>query len=1725
MTDRPAAPRTGSEVAVIGMACRVPGARSLDAFWANLRDGVESVSRFSDAELRAAGVAPELMADPRYVKSRAVVADIESFDASFFGFSAREAELADPQHRLLLEAAWEALEHAGCRPGARASVGVFAGIGLNAYLLRHIYPNRDRLGAVDQFQVFLGNDRDFASTRLSYKLNLTGPSLDVQTACSTSLVAVHLACASLLNGDCDLALAGGASIHLPQVDGYMHQEGMIFSSDGHCRAFDARADGTVGGSGAGIVVLKRLDAARADADVIHAVILGSAINNDGAAKIGYTAPSIEGQAAVIREAHAVAGVDPVDVSYIEAHGTGTSLGDPIEVAALAAAFGTSPPGQCGLGSVKTNIGHLDAAAGVIGLIKTILALEHRTLPPSLHFERPNPQIDFARTPFYVVRERRPWDTPPGSARIAGVSSFGIGGTNAHAVVEEAPPPAPSGPSRQSHLLVLSAKTPTALAEMSRNLSAYLGSNTCTLADVSYSLATGRHAFEYRRAVAAPTREEAIRSLAAPDAVGASRHGGPSGQRPLLYACGGDATSCQGLVRELPELDLAAASHADHEVMAAVERAMERLWRSWGVPADALALRAAGTPGATVLATAADVMELLGRLWVEGVDVDWRAFFAHEQRRRVPLPGYPFERQRYWIDLAPPREAADPARADSLADLAAIRLTDPADWCSVPVWTQSWPGRPSDRRGERWLVFEDELGVAPAVAAHLQARGHAVTRVRAGRAFHRIAGDVYVIDPRDRRHADELMRDLSAAGRLPRRLLHAWALRPDAGATTVESVDPALDLGFYSLLHLIQAIGEQGLGVSQQSAIEIAVVAAAAHDIVGGERLSIDAAAVLGPSAVAPLEYPGMVCRVIDVEVPVTPAERDLLASCLDRELAVEAEEDLVAFRRGRRWVRRFERLRLDRPASGAALRAGGTVLVTGGLGGVGLEIADHFARTPGARIALVGRSAPTPHARERLRAMEEQGAQVAVWNADVTDEAAMRRVLADVRARFGAVHGVVHAAGVPPGGLIARETSEGAARVLAPKLIGARVLESLFAGEPLDFFVLCSSLRTVVPAPGGAAYAAANACLGAFARRHHAEWGAVAVDWDGWREVGMGVTTGVLAGLSPAELEEAGMASRDALDILDRLRGAPWPEVVVSMHDLDALRRRPRTLFDAAAIDRPNVARHPRPALPTAFAPPASEVERALAGIWEDVLGVGPLGVDDNFLELGGDSILSLQVSARASAIGLRLSPRHVFEHQTIAAQAAAGETAGAPAEQGLVTGMVPLTPIQHAFVSQHPADPDHFNQHVMLELAAEVGAGEIAHAAAALAGHHDALRLRLRRDGPGWRQWIEGAPEVPVVSDIDVSADDPAIQASRIDEAAAALHASLSLADGPIFRIALFHCGARAPRRLLFVVHHLAIDAVSWRILLEDLFVALGQARRGDPIHWPPKTTSFKRWADVLVAYASSDDARRELSFWQAAVPATAAPLPADRDGGSNVEAEAETMTVALEESETEAFEAGVARTFGARADEVLLAALAGAFHEWTRGPLLVDVEAMGRQPPAAIGDVDLSRTVGWCTAVFPVCLDGAAAQAGDRLRRVTEVLRRVPAGGLGYGVLRYLCPDDEVRQRLASQPRADVSFVYLGRIDGGPGGAADGVQLIRDAGGPPRAPRGRRRYAIDVEARLSDGRLRTTWTWSRALHRTATIERLADAFMRSLRDLMAERDEQLNRLLAEIDEANAEG
>ncbi|EHQ63599.1 polyketide synthase subunit [Paenibacillus dendritiformis C454] len=1500
---------TGLEIAVIGMAGRFPGARNIEEYWDNLKNGKESVRFFSDEELEAAGVDSELIRNPRYVKAKAVVPDAEWFDSDFFDYSPREAEVIDPQLRIFHECAWEALEHAGCDPEqTNGAIGLFAGASASIYWQLVAMLSRSESTA-EQFAALALSDKDFLSTRISHKLNLRGPSVNVDSACSTSLLAIHMACRALLTGECRIALAGGVTVTVPRTEGYLYEEGMVSSPDGHCRAFDAKAKGTVGGEGAGIVVLKPLKQAIADADCIYAVIKGSASNNDGTRKVGFSAPSIEGQAEVIRAAQRMGRIAPESISYVEAHGTGTALGDPVEIEALKLAFQTEKTGFCRIGSVKTNIGHLNSAAGVAAFIKTVLSLHHKQLPPSLHFETPNPKIDFANSPFIVNTELIPWTNERYPLR-AGVSSFGIGGTNIHVVLEEAPPQPDGDEGRAAQLVLLSAKTESGLEQATARLGAHLREHPgLPLSDVAYTLQIGRRAFRHRRMFVCSSAEEARELLETlpPERVHSRScdndqarlvfmFPGQGAQyvnmgldlyqrepdfreavdrccdivRPLLdadlkellYPAGNDAADCAERIKQtdvtqplmfifsyalaqllmkwglkpsalighsageyvaaclagvmtleealelvalrgrlmhgmppgamlsvpLPEQELKPlladgvtiaavngaalcvasgphdaidrlerqlaeaghacsrlhTSHAFHSAM--MEPIMEPFRRkvsemtlrapaipyisnvsgTWitaeeavepeywvrhlrgavrfadglrellrdgkavfveAGPGNALSAFVRRHPDKTARHAAVNLvrhpkeqarddeylLQQVGRLWLEGARPDWRAFHAGERRKRTALPTYPFERRRYWVD--PPFEVdvlkqglARKRNPDSRPQDSAgfAKRNTVREWLYAPVWERSFLQEEtgSERSGSLWVVFSPEDGIIPRLVDRMREAGRDVVAVHPSDSFSPLNDWAYRIHPGEAEHYERLLRTLTEAGRAPDRIIHAWlaAEAGEADAPIPSDENRALDRGYYSLLALARAIGSCGI----QEELHLAVVTSYMQEVTGDERLQPEQAAAIGACLVIPQEYGHVRCRSIDIADSLRqsePERQQALAERLHAEIAAPSDDLFVAYRGAHRWVQKYARL--PAPAAGTGLRKHGVYLITGGLGGIGLTLAEHLAKTVQAKLILVGRSGLDGEGaakRGALDELERYGSEVLVCKADVCDEARMKQVAAEAVARFGAIHGVIHAAGISDGALIQRRTRETDERALAAKVNGTRVLDRVLAGMRLDFLVLCSSLTTALGGVGQAGYCAANAYLEAYACRKRAEGGTpvIAIAWDGWQAVGMAAAAEqeIAAIAAQAGVRAQGpdkltrLLPEEGVAVFRQALACRRPQVLVSTTDLPLRVHAARASTLHSLMDKERDGTGPQAArsdLGTAYAPPEDELEQTMADLWRDYLGLDQVGLHDNFFELGATSLDIIQMNAKLQrALGREVAVVDMFTHPTI---------------------------------------------------------------------------------------------------------------------------------------------------------------------------------------------------------------------------------------------------------------------------------------------------------------------------------------------------------------------------------------------------------------------------------------------------------------------------------------------
>ncbi len=1571
-------------IAIIGMACRFPGgANTPEDFWGLLKQGEVVIS---EVPIQRWDIDAYFDADPTasgkmYTRYGSFVIDMDQFDASFFGISPREAKRMDPQQRLLLEVAWEALEQSGhaAETLAGSQAGVFIGM-MNTQEYTQLQVKHDTSYADDPY-FGIGASASITAGRLSYLLDLHGPTMTIDTACSSSLVATHLACQSLHMHECNVALVGGTNaILLPESMVNACKMGML-APDGVCKTFDAAADGFVLGEGCGVVVLKRLSEALADQDTIFAIIRGSAVNQDGRSN-GITAPNKQAQAAVIRQALANAGVAPERVSYVEAHGSGTSLGDPIEIEALMQVLGEDRSEEQPLlvGAVKTNIGHLAGAAGIAGLIKTVLALRHQQIPPHVNVKERNPHIAWKKLPVELPARLTPWPAEK-QPHIAGVSSFGWSGTNAHVILEEAIPVEQSGQSRADQIVLLSAKTETALDQATKNLVQYLKQHrTESLADIAYTSQVGRNAFAQRKVLVCREREEAIRALETGDHghVLTGVHGGVHGgvhdgvPRPVAFLFPGlgeqyigmahdlyqqEVTfreivdACCTLLKDQHELDLRElllpplraagenksfsnghgqqqkldlpallgrngqnGQNGNSSFMAAaqlkqtalaqpavfvIEYALAQQLMQWGIRPQAMfgyslgeyvaaciagvlslkdaltlvagrakliaeqppgsmltvmlseeaalpylnsqiCLAAINGPDTCVLAGPTSAIEqlegqlllqgiahrhvetthafhstmleplctavtdlvgsvtlkppaipyisnvtgtwitaeqatdptywarhmcqtvrfaegiecllqekgmlllevgpgqslgsfvkqhstckrermqtilstlpsaherhadttflltTLGKLWIQGVAVDWNAFNADEPRQRLPLPTYPFERQRYWIE---PKTQENGTRATTRVPTPAPtgrgKRSDHVDWFYQPTWEVSpltVPGRESIERvpargttpppaaseasgqdASPWLIFEDTTGLAEQIVQRLMQQGQQVVRVLLGEAFTRLDEYTFRIRPQQQADYEALCKVLHAQGQMPRTVLHCWSVSSQDETLADPNIFRAQqEQGFYSLISLTQAVAAQ----HYDEPMQIVAVSTHMQNVTGQEPLQPEKATILGACKVISQEHTTILCRSIDLAMPAGGIWTE--TACADwiiAECTTSTPDLVVAYRDEKRWVQTYQHTRLEM-ATDAAMpyRQGGVYLITGGLGGIGLVLAEHLAKTVQAKLVLLGRSAlpakeswaqwleshdestdGNTDANERtsrkirqLQALEALGAEVLVCQADVADEAQMRRAIEQAITSFGALHGVFHAAGIinrDAFKTVQRTGREECELHFQPKVYGAYVLERVLQGHTLDFCLLFSSISAVLGGLGFAGYAAANIFLDAFAHKHNrnASMPWMSVNWDTWRigsehEQAMGGT-----------MLENSMNAQEGLEALTRiLFQRDRTHVINSTGDLHARMRQwirqPAIVLSQHGTGEGTFSS----AADTLAARPTGsrDYEHIISDIWQQALGLEQVGLSDNFFDLGGNSLIALEVIAKLKkAFHLQIPAVALFEAPTI---------------------------------------------------------------------------------------------------------------------------------------------------------------------------------------------------------------------------------------------------------------------------------------------------------------------------------------------------------------------------------------------------------------------------------------------------------------------------------------------
>lgn len=1741
---------TGLEIAVIGMAGRFPGSQNLEQFWNNLENSVESIHFYSDAELDQMNINKTDRLNPHFVKSGgALLENKEYFDAAFFGYTPREADIMDPQIRIFHECAWEALENGGYEPGNyNGSIGLYAG-GSSSFYWEALVLLTGKGGGFGDWATSQLSHISFLCTRISYNFNLKGPAVSIQTACSTSLVAVHLACRALLTGECNMALAGGITIGHLEENGYLYQEGMIASPDGHCRAFDANGRGTVGGKGAGVVLLKPLKKALDNRDYIHAVIKGSAINNDGNRKVGYSAPSIKAQAEVIRAALLFSRVKPETISYIEAHGTGTPLGDPVEMSALIKAFNTNKKGFCAIGSVKTNIGHLDSAAGVAGLIKTILALKHRKIPPSINFETPNPNIDFDNSPFYVNTKLTPWKNDLYPLR-AGVSSFGIGGTNTHVILEEAPP-IPLQKETQTevvspaHLLLLSARTASALEKISQNLSAHLKNNPhLNLADVTYTLQLGRKPLNHRKMAVCSSLAEATEIITAsvpvPGKILFHSLKELNRKRPLVFMFSGQGSQyvnmglefyhtetifkneidqCLELLKPLTGCDLKSFLYPgeskilsedmliDEEkitetknkinhvlysgpIKFAVEYAMAKLLMTWGFIPDAMIGHSFGeyivaclagvfnledaltlvvlrgqvmektAPGAMMsvplpeeqiqsfikaypdLSLAAvntdsmcivsgptpevdslenqlkqqnveclrvnfprashsalmepvldefdravakvklnipqisyisgltgkwmtnenaldhgywsrhlrhtvrfkdgigllikeldplfvqvgcdrglpyfvsqhprikednltlnlfrhykdpisDRLYLLtrmGELWLWGIQPDWNGFYSSQKRSRLPLPTYPFEGQRYWID----NNIFDAARGvfsgkGAMGFQENRKNPNISEWFYVPSWVRS-PLTPSTAHQHMELssilVFLDNFTIGSQLALQLEKEGHRVITITVGTSFQNIKENVYQMNPREKNDYESLIVDIKKNGITIQHILHLWSV---TGAPTnhngleLSQIDPLLDRGFFNLIYLVQALGNNAITYP----LHITVVTDHMQEITGSELHYPVKATILGAVKVIPIEYSNISCKSVDI-VLSSQEQDNILIKQLLAEIKTTHSDPVVAYRGAFRWTPTYRPLHFNESMDKTiGLKQHGVYLITGGTGGIGMEFAQFLAKTLAAQLVLVGRSAlpeknmwpswlethetnhPLSVKIQRLIQLEKMGAQVITADADVTDLDRMQQIIVQTEKQFGPINGVIHAAGVPGGGVIHLKNRDILERDMKAKIKGTIVLQKLLANQPLDFFLLCSSINAILPAFGQIDYSSANAFLDAFANSTAIQDNrfSVSVNWGGWKNIGMSVAVEKKHEEVAGE-EMIGMTGPEGLEAFSRILGNPLPQVIVSPTNLDIMVQRFNTPEPAQPTnhqehhdDNESNTLFQRPELSTLYEKPGNKTEEQLCHIWQNFFGYQQVGINDDFFELGGDSLkATMMISLIHEKLNIKIPLTEIFRTPTISGLTLFLREASEDTRE--IFTSIPLAE-KKEYYPQSSAQKRLFfldfmenigttyNNINILKIKGQLDIKRFEDTFKALIIRHEILRTSF--------ELIEHEPIQRIHDTVSFSIRQVEAGTHDIQEVIKAQIQRHDLSTAPLFRVTLIALAAVESDAYLFLmdVHHIISDGTSLEILSRE-FVSLHEN-----FELPPQKIQYKDFTMWQYQQAYTDRMKAQENYW----------------------------------------------------------------------------------------------------------------------------------------------------------------------------------------------------------------------------------------------------------------------
>ncbi len=1196
------------DIAIIGMSGIFPGAKNINELWSNMEKGVESIMMFPDEDLLASGVSSELLKNKNYVKAGTYIEEAETFDFLFFKITQREAELMDPQHRLFLEHSFNALADAGyIIQSEHTKVGVFASEFLNTYLLNNMYTNKKTINYdynrfMNDTVMRLGNEKDYLATFVSYKLGFTGPSLTVQTSCSSSLVGIHYACQSLLNGESDLALAGGVSVRFPQKLGYLYSEDGILSPDGHIRTFDEDAKGMVFGNGLGVVVLKRLREAVEDNDNIYAVIKATTVNNDGSEKMGFTAPSVKGQSSVISETLALAEIDVETVTYVETHGTGTMLGDPIEIEGLTKAFKafTDKTQFCAVGSIKTNIGHLSVASGVTGLMKICMMLKNKKIPGILNFQEPSHKIDFFNSPFYVNTRLLDWEAGEGPRR-AGLSSLGMGGTNGFALIEEYLGETGERGKKEKHIISLSAASEYSLNKMKDELIKFLKEDPVNICDLAYSLGK-RNVYQYGMTLEAESIDEIIKSLSA---------------------------------------------------------------------------------------------EKSGNIVYSNNEEDGRDITENQIQSKgkiIHLPEYPFERQRCWIEQESKPNNKDLNEGSKIENK--IPEEEVLGWMHIPSWKRMEPAgdmQTEDYKGKKCLFFIDGSTFGESLGKKLVSQNADLFFVRRGTAFGENSSSDVTIGEIEENDYLLLVDALQKHSFIPEIIVNIWNMDLGCDGEKFDGLNARTETTcFYSLFNLAKALDYYKMSHS----IKVVFITNRLYEVLGTERVNPIKSLIIGPLKVIPQEYSNISCCNIDLDLD---DDKDL-GKNVDRAAReiMQAIDPVAAFRNGYRWVECYEWIDVKNYGNEERAKNGGIYIIFGGLGSVGIQISEHMSKMVNSKIILIGRSkfppkedwelwlsekapgnekvknflqkdldntvayrtditvdSPEEYIQKRMewfkgkikriQNIQKTGSEVYTISADLSSEEQMRNAISKVKKLFGRIDGVIHSAvssnneAVRP--LMRSTGRKEAENEFSSKVYGLVILEKILKNEDVDFVVIFSSLSSFLGGMGLVSYTSANAFADSFVRHvnktSQKPW--IVVNWDHWED-----SEPKQGSKLYTSTEKYTMSKEQAYESFKAvLSKTPLSQIIICVGDLQ----------ERLDLWVNNVSKHRQASLKggTDLLLTEGSTEDKLARIWEDAMGIENIDFDEVFFDIGGHSLLALQIITKIEAVfGCRIPLRRFLESPTV---------------------------------------------------------------------------------------------------------------------------------------------------------------------------------------------------------------------------------------------------------------------------------------------------------------------------------------------------------------------------------------------------------------------------------------------------------------------------------------------